>query len=99
LADEILVQAQQHHHPQAQAIVMTLKAHIAVEHGDAESALRTLREAMDLSASGGFVRDLADAQALASDIYRDRGDFSKATEFANLAADSTQESGDAWSVP
>ena len=99
LADEILVQAHQHHHPQAQAIVMTLKAHIAVEHGDAESALRALREAMDLSASGGFVRDLADAQALASDIYRDRGDFPKATEFANLAADSTQESGDAWSVP
>jgi CHAT domain-containing protein len=99
LADEILIQAQQRHHPQAQAIIMTLKAHIAVEHGDADNALRTLQESMDLSASGGFVRDLADAQALASDIYRDRGDLAKATEFANLAANSTQESGDAWSVP
>jgi tetratricopeptide (TPR) repeat protein len=99
LADEILIQAQQRHHPQAQAIIMTLKAHIAVEHGNAENALRTLQEAMDISSSGGFVRDLADAQALASDIYRDRGDLAKATEFANLAANSTQASGDAWSVP
>ena len=99
LADEILMQAQRRHHPQAQAIVMTLKAHIAVAHGDAENALRILQEAMDLSSSGGFVRDLADAQALASDVYRNRGDLAKATEFASLAANSTQESGDAWSVP
>ena len=99
LADEILTQAQQRHHPQAQAIIMTLQAHIAVDRGDAENALRTLQKSMDLSASGGFVRDLADAQALASDIYRDRGDLAKATEFASLAANSTQESGDAWSVP
>ncbi|HKE29316.1 MAG TPA: CHAT domain-containing protein [Bryobacteraceae bacterium] len=99
LADEILMQAQRRHHPQAQAIVMTLKAHIAVAHGDAENALRILQEAMDLSSSGGFVRDLADAQALASDVYRNRGDLARATEFASLAANSTQESGDAWSVP
>jgi CHAT domain-containing protein len=99
LADEILIQAHQRHHPQAEAIIMTLKAHVAVDRGDAENALRTLQESMDVSASGGFVRDLAEAQALASDIYRDRGDLAKATEFASLAANSTQEGGDAWSVP
>jgi CHAT domain-containing protein len=54
---------------------------------------------MMLSESGGFVRALASAQELASDVYRDRGDIVKATEFANRAANSTQQSGDAWSVP
>ena len=54
---------------------------------------------MALGESGGFVRELAGAQALASDIYRDRGELEKAAKFANLAANSTQESGDTWSVP
>jgi CHAT domain-containing protein len=99
LADEILAQAQQRHHPQAEAIVLTLEAHIATQRHDDVAALQTLQQSMALSESGGFVRDLADAQALASDIYRDRGELEKATEFANLAATSTQESGDTWSVP
>ena len=39
LADEILAQAQQRHHPQAEAIVLTLEAHIAVQrHDDAGGA-------------------------------------------------------------
>jgi tetratricopeptide (TPR) repeat protein len=54
---------------------------------------------MALSETGGFVRDLAGAQTLASDIYRDRGDLEKATEYASLAANSTQETGDSWAVP
>ncbi|HUO29001.1 MAG TPA: hypothetical protein VMU80_07280, partial [Bryobacteraceae bacterium] len=96
---EILAQAQQRHHPQAEAIVLTLEAHIATQRHDDVAALHTLQQSMALSESGGFVRDLADAQALASDVYRDRGELEKATEFANLAANSTQESGDTWSVP
>ena len=99
LADEILAQARQRHHPQAEAIVLTLQAHIATQQHDETAALNTLRQSMALSESGGFVRELADAQALASDIYRDRGELDKAVEFANLAAASTQESGDTWSVP
>ena len=66
---------------------------------DQAAALHTLQQSMALSESGGFVRELAEEQALASDIYRDRGELEKATEFANLAATSTQESGDTWSVP
>ncbi len=68
LADEILAQAQQRHHPQAEAIVLTLEAHIATQRHDDMAALHTLQQSMALSESGGFVRDLADAQALASDI-------------------------------
>jgi CHAT domain-containing protein len=99
LADEILAQAQHRNHPQAEAIVLTLEAHIARQRHDDMAALHTLQQSIALSESGGFVRDLADAQALASDIYRDGGKLDKATEFASLAATSTQESGDTWSVP
>jgi CHAT domain-containing protein len=99
LADEILAQAQQRHRHQAEAIVLALEAHIATQRHDDAAALDTLQRSMALSESGGFVRELADSQALASDIYRDRGELEKATEFANLAATSTQESGDTWSVP
>ncbi|MGD0669559.1 MAG: CHAT domain-containing protein [Bryobacteraceae bacterium] len=99
LADEILAQAQQRRHPQAQAIVLTLEANIAKQRHDDAAALRALQQVMALSKAGGFIRELADAQALASDIYRDRGELERATEFADLAATSTQESGDTWSVP
>jgi CHAT domain-containing protein len=99
LADEILAQAQQRHHPQAQAIVLTLEADIAKQRHDDATALRALQQVTALSKSGGFIRELAGAQALASDIYRDRGELEKASEFADLAATSTQESGDTWSVP
>ena len=99
LAAEILAEAQKRHHPQAEAIALTLNAHIAVQRHDEVAALHTLQQAMALGESGGFVRELAGAQALASDIYRDRGELEKAAEFANLAANSTQESGDTWSVP
>jgi CHAT domain-containing protein len=99
LADEILAQARQRHHPLVEATVLTLEAHLAAQRHDDVAALQTLQQSMALSESGGFIRDLADEQALASDIYRDRGELAKATEFANLAASSTQESGDTWSVP
>ncbi len=99
LAEEMLARAEQRHHPQAQEIVLTLEAHLAIQRGDSDSALQKLQESIALSQSGGFVRDLAEAQAMASDIYRDRGEFAKATELASLAAVATQESGDAWSVP
>ena len=99
LAGEIRTQAQQHHRPQAEAIVLTLDAHVGMEHGDDTSALQELQESIALCQSGGFIRDLAEAQEMASDIYRDRGEFAKATELARLAATETQESGDEWSVP
>jgi len=99
LADEILIEARQRHHPLAEAIALTSEAQIAAHRNDSANALQILQQAMALSESGGFVRELADAQALASDIYRDRGEFEKATRFADLAATSTQESGDTWSVP
>ena len=99
LADEILAEARQRHHPQAEAIVLTFEAHLAMQRNDQAAALHTLQQSMALSESGGFVRELAEEQALASDIYRDRGELEKATELANLAAISTQESGDTWSVP
>ncbi len=84
LADEVLAEAQQKGHPNAQAVVLTLEARIERQRHDDEAALRTLQRSMALSESHGFVGGLADAQALASDIYRDRGELEKATQFANL---------------
>ena len=99
LADEVLAQARQKHHPEAEAVVLTLEARIAMQRHDSAAALHSLQQSMALSESGGFVRELAGAQELASDIYRDRGEMEKAAELASLAATSTQESGDTWSVP
>jgi CHAT domain-containing protein len=99
LAAEILAEAKKRQHPQAEAIALTLNAHVAVQRHDEVAGLQTLQEAMALAESGGFVRELAGALAMASDIYRDRGELEKAAEFATLAANSTQESGDTWSVP
>ena len=99
LADEILAQARQKHHPEAEAVVLTLEARLAMQRHDAAAALRCLQQSMALSESGGFVRELAGTQELASGIYRDRGELEKAAELADLAATSTQESGDTWSVP
>ena len=46
LADEILAEARKRHHPQAEAIVLTLAAHIATQRHDEAAALRTLQQAM-----------------------------------------------------
>jgi len=99
LADEILAQAEERHHPQAQASVLTLMAHLAIQRGDQTTGMQQLQKSIALCESGGFVRYLAEAAAMASDVYRDRGDLAKATEYADRAATATQESGDAWSVP
>lgn len=45
------------------------------------------------------MRTLTTAQALLADIHRENGDLEKAEHFAELAAASTQASGDMWAVP
>jgi CHAT domain-containing protein len=99
LAGEISAEAQKRRHPEAEAILLTLQARLERDRHDDATALSTLQRAIALSESGGFVRVLAGAQELASGIYRERGELEKAAEFADLAATSTQESGDTWSVP
>jgi ATP/maltotriose-dependent transcriptional regulator MalT len=61
LADEILAQALRSRRPQVQAILMTLKAQIAIRRGDSAKAIQVLQHVTELSESGGFVRDLAEA--------------------------------------
>jgi CHAT domain-containing protein len=99
LSDEIMVQAQQRHHPQAESIALALQARVAMQRNDYGAASSTLERAMALSESGGFVRQLGGEQELASAVYRERGELAKATQLASLAAASRQESGDTWSVP
>jgi len=61
LADEILAQAHQRHRLQAEAIVLTLEAHMATQRHDDAAALQTLQKSMALSEPGGFVMQLLDA--------------------------------------
>ena len=99
LAGELLVQARQRRRPLAEAIALADQARIALQQNDPADALHSLEQSMVILQTGGFVRNLADAQALASNIYKTRGDLVKAAEFADLAAASSQESGNIWSVP
>lgn len=99
LSDEIMVQAQQRHHPQAESIALAFQARVAIQRKDYGTALGILEQAISLSQAGGFVRDLGGEQELTSIVYRESGDLEKAAHYASLAAASRQESGDTWSVP
>src|SRR6185312_8740312 len=81
------------------AVALDLSAAIATARGDQKTTVTTLEKLIALSEREGFARELADAQSKLSDVFRESGDLEKAEQFAALAADSTQKSGDIWSVP
>ncbi|HXI43584.1 MAG TPA: CHAT domain-containing protein [Bryobacteraceae bacterium] len=99
LAADILAHAQQSHLSQQQAIVLSVAARIARARKDDREAFSALERSIALSEAGGYIRELAEAQSLLSNMYLEHGDLQKAEQFATLAADSTQASGDVWSVP
>src|SRR5258708_662063 len=67
--------------------------------GDEAKAIEEFNTAIDLAQKGHFTRLLADAQFYLEDIYRKRGDLSKAESLAAAAAESTQNSGDLYLLP
>ena len=99
LADEVLLQAQQTRRIAHEATVLGILASIARARNDNHTALSTLERAITMAESAGLLRLLARMQAEVADIYREAGDLAKAEHFAELAAASTQESGDIWVVP
>ena len=72
---------------------------IADARNDREAALATLEQAIALGESAGLTRLLAEVYARAAEIHRESGDLEKAERSAELAAASTQASGDVWAVP
>jgi CHAT domain-containing protein len=99
LAAEILKHAQELHRSAHQAQVLIQTSHLALAQGENTKALSALEQSLPLSQEAGLIRQMAEAQSLLSDIYREKGDLPKAEHFASLAAASTQASGDIWSVP
>ena len=99
LADDILKQARQNNRPGHEADCLILVSRIALAHRDQGGALSALERSLTLTQTAGLARQLAGAQAAMADIYRDQGDLQNAERFAELAAASTQASGEAWEVP
>jgi CHAT domain-containing protein len=99
LADEIIAQAQakQKHVKETQALITA--STVAIAKRDEAKAIEELQTAIDLAHKGGFTRLLADAQFYLEDIYRKRGDLSRAESLAAAAAASTQSSGDIYLLP
>jgi len=99
LVDDLFIHAQQSHGAEHQAIALNVKARIARARSDDETALSALEQAVSLAEAGGFVRELTDAQSQLGNLYRERGEITKAEQFAKLVVESTQTSGRTWSIP
>ena len=99
LANEIIAQARsrQKHVKETQALITGGTVENAK--GNEAKAIEDFNTAIDLAQKGHFTRLLADAQFYLEDIYRKRGDLSKAESLAAAAAESTQNSGDLYLLP
>lgn len=99
LDDVIMAQAKQEKLLEHQVVALILSAGIARARGNPTGAATTLQKSIALSQPNGFARETADAESRLSEIFREGGELEKAEHFAGLALDSTQASGDLWSVP
>ena len=99
LTNEILDQAQKAHRAVQEATALVILAGVAKAQRDSQTATAALKRAVGLAQSSGLVRTLAEAQSLLARIYQTEGDLGKAERYAELAAGSTQASGDDWAVP
>ena len=99
LANEIIAQARsrQKHVKETQALITGGTVENAK--GNEAKAIEDFNTAINLAQKGHFTRLLADAQFYLEDIYRKRGDLSKAESLAAAAAESTQNSGDLYLLP
>jgi len=82
-----------------EATALVFAADIADARNDRQAALATLQQAIDLGETAGLPRVLAAVYSRAAEIHRESGDFEKVERSAELAATSTQASGDVWAVP
>ena len=96
--DELLLRARETKRGLHEAIAWGLAADIAAVREDRPAALNFLERAIALGRAAGLTRVLANVYDRAAQIYREEADFDKAEGFADLAAASTQSSGDIWAV-
>ena len=96
---EFLMRARETRRTVHEANALVLAADLAEARNDRQAALAILQQAIDLGESGGLPRVLASVYARAAEIHRESGNLEKAERDAELAAASTQSSGDLWAVP
>jgi CHAT domain-containing protein len=99
LADEALTRAREGRRSAHEATIRVLRADIDEARDDRRAALAELDQAIALGEAAGLTRLLAEMYARRANIERGNGDLVQAQHFAELAAASTQASGDVWAVP
>src|ERR1700674_5247748 len=99
LIQDVLTRARETRRSSHEGSALVLAADVADARNDRQAALATLEQATALGHAAGFTRLLAEVYARAAEFHRENGDLEKAERSAELAAGSTQASGDLWAVP
>lgn len=97
--DELLRRAHEAHRGAHEATALALRAQIAAVRKNGPAALASLQEAIEMGKTEGLTRFLAEVYGSAADLYRQAGDLKTAQQFAESAAQASQESGDFWGAP
>src|SRR5579872_7399457 len=99
VVDDVLARARETRRTAHEATALGLATGIADARNDRQAALTTLQHAIALEQTAHLTRLLTVEYARATEIYRKNGDLEAAERYAELAASSTQASGDVWAVP
>jgi CHAT domain-containing protein len=99
VVDDVLARARETRRTAHEATALGLATGIADARNDRQAALTTLQHAIALEQAAHLTRLLTVEYARATEIYRKNGDLEAAERYAELAASSTQASGDVWAVP
>lgn len=99
ITDELLTLARGARRTVHEVTALGLAAEIAMARDDRRTALAILDQTITSAEASGLTRLLARVYSRSADIHRKNGDLEKAELFAELAAASTQASGDLWAVP
>ena len=99
VADELIAQARVKQRYVKETNALITASTVAVAKKEQSKAIEELEQAIQLAQKGGFTRLLADAQLSLADIYRNRGNLSKAESLAAAAVESTRTSNDIYLLP
>lgn len=99
LERELMSEARKERNLEQQGDALILSASIDESRNEMSSALADLKEALAISRSAGYVRQVAEEESQIAELYRNLGRLEEAEQFAARAASSTQASGNLWAVP
>ena len=99
IIEDLLARARETRRTVHEANALVLAADVAGARQDHKTALSKLELATALGKAEGLTRLLAEVYGRTAEIHRADGDLEAAEQSADLAAASTQASGDVWSVP